>query len=182
MALKLLIKTQSHFFDDCPIYSDYLVPMDLITMNPIGIVRSTRKLPTDDNWDQEVTYIELEPSRFSAESFVGLSEFSHVEVFFYMDKTNPEKIQNAARHPRDNPNWPKVGIFAQRGKSRPNQIGATICRIKKVESTTLHLEGLDAIDGTPILDIKPWVKEYAPRGQFFQPKWVTELMQKYWKS
>lgn len=97
-----------------------------------------------------------------------------------MDQVDPTKIEKTSRHPRNNTNWPKVGIFAQRGKNRLNQVGATICRILKVDGTKLHLEGLDAIDGTPVLDLKPWVVEFAPRGDVFQPKWITELMEGYW--
>jgi tRNA-Thr(GGU) m(6)t(6)A37 methyltransferase TsaA len=124
----------------------------------------------------------LDDSEFSAEALAGLGDFSHVEVFFYMDQVDPVKIEKTARHPRNSPEWPKVGIFAQRGKNRPNQIGATVCRILKVEGSTLHLEGLDAVDGTPVLDIKPWVAEFAPRGKLFQPIWITELMKGYWKT
>jgi tRNA-Thr(GGU) m(6)t(6)A37 methyltransferase TsaA len=149
-------------------------------MTPIGTVRSTRKAVSDDNWDKEEAFIEVDESSFSEESMVGLSDFSHVEVIFYLDRVLPEKIEKAARHPRNNPDWPKVGVFAQRGKNRPNQIGATICRILKVDRTRLHVEGLDAVDGTPVLDLKPWVDEYSPRGRFFQPAWVSELMRGYW--
>ena len=75
-----------------------------------------------------------------------------------------------------------MGIFSQRGKNRPNQIGLTICKIIKVEDKNLYIEGLDAIDGTPVLDIKPWVQEFAPRGAIRQPSWITELMREYWQS
>ena len=97
-----------------------------------------------------------------------------------MDKVDPRKVEKNARHSRNNADWPRVGIFAQRGKNRPNQIGTTICRISKIEGRTVYLEGLDAVDGTPVLDIKPWVAEFAPRGSIFQPNWITELMQTYW--
>ncbi|EPX56864.1 hypothetical protein D187_007299 [Cystobacter fuscus DSM 2262] len=99
-----------------------------------------------------------------------------------MDQVDPAKVEKTARHPRNNTDWPKVGIFAQRGKNRPNQMGATICRVLKVDGIQLHLEGLDAIDGSPVLDIKPWVAEFAPRGEVFQPQWITELMRSYWRS
>jgi len=98
-----------------------------------------------------------------------------------MDQVRPDKIETSARHPRNNPYWPKVGIFAQRGKNRPNQIGATICRLLKVEGRSLYLEGLDAVDATPVLDVKPWVAEFAPRGSTCQPSWITELMKGYWR-
>lgn len=153
-----------------------------ITMNQIGTVHSSRTEPTDDNWDAEHCHIELDSNFFTAESLEGLSSFSHVEVLFFMNGVEASKIETCARHPRNNKAWPKVGIFAQRGKNRPNQIGLTICRIKKVDGVCLHLEGLDAVDGTPVLDIKPWVEEFAPRGKVFQPNWIGELMRSYWKS
>jgi len=156
--------------------------MKNVNLDPIGIVHSTRKKTEDDNWDNEQVYVELDDSQFSADALAGLSDFSHVEVLFHMNQVDPGKIEKTARHPRNNTEWPKVGIFAQRGKNRPNQIGTTICRVLKVEGTQLHLEGLDAIDGSPVLDIKPWVLEFAPRGEVFQPKWISELMRKYWRS
>ena len=154
--------------------------MSTIQMLPIGIVTSTRKNAVDDNWDQESVHIELDPDQFTEESLFGLSEFSHAEILFFMDQVDPKKIEKFARFPRNNSSWPKIGIFAQRGKNRPNQIGTTICRILKVEGLNLFLQGLDAIHGTPVLDIKPWVSEFAPRGKTHQPRWISELMLNYW--
>jgi tRNA-Thr(GGU) m(6)t(6)A37 methyltransferase TsaA len=151
-------------------------------MTPIGIVHSTRKDLADDSWLREQTSIELDPTQCSADALAGLSDFSHVEIVFHMDKADPAKVERDARHPRNNPAWPRVGIFAQRGKDRPNHIGVTVCQIKKVSGTTLIVEGLDAVDGTPVLDIKPWVAEFAPRGATHQPTWVSELMHGYWES
>lgn len=151
-----------------------------ISLNPIGYVRSTRHVPEDDHWDAVQCSIELDRSRFNPSALEELAAFSHIEVIFYMNQVNPEKIETEARHPRNNPAWPKVGIFAQRGKNRPNQIGTTICKIEKVDGTILHLSGLDAIDGTPVLDIKPWVKEFGPRSETKQPAWISELMKEYW--
>lgn len=156
--------------------------MKNISLTPIGIVHSSRNKAEDDNWDVEQVYIELDASQFSPEALMGLDDFSHAEILFHMDQVDPGKIEKTARHPRNNPEWPKVGIFAQRGKNRPNQIGVTICKILKVDGLKLFLEGLDAIDGSPVLDIKPWVQEFAPRGSVFQPQWISELMQKYWRS
>ena len=154
--------------------------MGAVSMKAVGIVRSSRKVLADDNWDAETARIELDISEFSGEALAGIEDFSHVEVLFYMDQVAPDKIEKSARHPRNNPNWPKVGIFAQRGKNRPNQIGTTISRILKLEGYTLHVGGLDAVDGTPVLDLKPWVAEFAPRGSVFQPAWISELMRGYW--
>lgn len=151
-----------------------------ITMTPIGFVSNSRKQIEDDNWDIETCSVVLHSNQFTEECLFGLSEFSHVEIIFYMNQVSSDKIEKSARHPRNNLSWPKVGIFAQRGKNRPNQIGSTICKITSVQGLTIHLSGLDAIDGTPVLDIKPWVTEFAPRGQVYQPQWISELMRNYW--
>ncbi len=155
--------------------------MDEILMRPIGVVRSTRKSVADDDWDREEVSIEIDTALLSNEALVGLDTFSHVEVLFHMDRVASARIETAARHPRNNPDWPKVGILAQRAKNRPNQIGSTVCRVRHVDGTKLFLEGLDAIDGSPVLDIKPWVREFAPRGDVVQPRWMSELMQGYWQ-
>jgi tRNA (adenine37-N6)-methyltransferase len=154
--------------------------MNSITLIPVGVVRSTRTKPEDDQWDTERARVELDPGQFSPEALTGLAEFSHVEIVFFMDRVDPGTVEKASRHPRNNPSWPKVGIFAQRGKNRPNQIGVTICRIVSVEGLSVHVEGLDAIDGSPVLDIKPWVAEFGPRGAVQQPEWISELMRGYW--
>ena len=155
--------------------------MNDVNLKPIGTVRSSRKALVDDNWDTEEAWVELDKNNFSPEALMGLDAFSHVEIIFYMDQVDPSKIEKSARHPRNNKEWPKVGIFAQRGKNRPNQIGATICEILKIEDGSLFVRGLDAIDGSPVLDIKPWVKEFAPKGNHRQPQWITELMEGYWE-
>lgn len=155
--------------------------MNSITMLPVAIVRSTRTKPEDDRWDAERARVELDPAQFSPEALAGLADFSHVEIVFFMDRVDPETVERASRHPRNRADWPKVGIFAQRGKNRPNQIGVTICKIFSVEGLSVHVEGLDAIDGSPVLDIKPWVAEFGPRGLVRQPQWISELMRGYWR-
>jgi tRNA (Thr-GGU) A37 N-methylase len=149
-------------------------------MVPVGIVRSSRTMVEDDGWDAIVSSIELDASRFSPDALAGLDAFSHVEVAFFMDRVETARIETGARHPRNNAAWPKVGIFAQRGKNRPNQIGATICRVDGIAGLTLRVTGLDAVDGTPVLDLKPWVREFGPRGAVRQPAWMDELMKGYW--
>jgi tRNA (adenine37-N6)-methyltransferase len=151
-----------------------------ITMKPIGTVRSSRKQIADDQWEREHAWIELDAAQFSADALLGLGEFSHVEVIFYMNRAAPERIEVGARHPRNNFQWPRVGIFAQRGKDRPNHIGITRCKIARIDGRKVYVQGLDAVDETPVLDLKPWVAEFGPRGELRQPPWVTELMTGYW--
>lgn len=152
-----------------------------VELIPIGWVRSSRSEAIDDEWDSVRSRIELDPTRFTPEALQGLETYSHVEVIFAFDQVADADIVTTARHPRGNKDWPKVGIFAQRGKNRPNRLGLTVCAIEKVDGLTLHLRGLDAIDGSPVLDIKPWMREFGPRGELRQPEWATELMKRYWE-
>lgn len=145
---------------------------------PIGVVHSTRLLPEDDGWDDVTSHIELlEP--FGEKSLLGLKDFSHCIVIFVFDQADWDGSK-MSRHPRGNLDWPEVGIFAQRAKDRPNQLGVTMCRILSVDGVSLHLEGLDAIDGTPVVDIKPYMAEFDARGDVMQPTWSRELMMGYW--
>jgi tRNA (adenine37-N6)-methyltransferase len=153
-----------------------------LSVVPVGVVRSPIREALDDVWGGVNSRIELDGSRFSRDSLAGLDEFSHVEIVFVFDRVADSEIHFGARHPRGRTDWPRAGIFAQRGKNRPNRIGVTICRLVSVEDLTITVEGLDAIDGTPVLDIKPYLREFAPRGAVQQPGWATELMADYWKS
>lgn len=150
-----------------------------ILSEPVGFVRAARLTPDDDGWDQIPARIELDTNRFGPEALAGLDSFSHVEILFHFHAaaTPPE---TGARHPRGRQDWPKAGIFAQRAKDRPNHIGATICRVVAVRGTVLEVAGLDAIDGTPVLDIKPVLQGFLPRGAFREPAWAGELMKDYW--
>jgi tRNA (adenine37-N6)-methyltransferase len=156
--------------------------MTEITLTPIGIVHSPIHEPVDDVWGGVTARIDLDASRFSEESLAGLDEFSHVEIVFLFDRVANSEIHWGARHPRGRVDWPKVGIFAQRGKNRPNRIGVTVCRLLSVRPLAIEVEGLDAIDGTPVLDIKPYLRQFAPRGEVHQPAWATELMAEYWRN
>ncbi len=150
-----------------------------IHMNPIGVVQCSRQAPIDDQWDKESTVIELDATQVSPAATLGLADFSHLEVVYLFDRVDPEGVCRGARHPRGRTDWPLVGILAQRAKDRPNRIGITTCRIKSVSGLRIEVLGLDAIDGTPILDIKPYLREFAPRGEIHQPAWVSELMKDY---
>lgn len=151
----------------------------MFTLAPIAAVKNIRREIEDDNWGDVVSIIELDPT-FGEVALFQIESFSHVEVFFIFHLVEDAKIERGARHPRNNRDWPKAGIFAQRGKNRPNRLGATICKVIKREGHQLFVQGLDVIDGTPVLDIKPVMKEFLPREEVRQPEWATELMKNYW--
>lgn len=150
-----------------------------IEMESIGTVRGGRAEAVDDNWGGERARIELD-ARFGEDALAGLEEFSHLIVVYHFHLADPAKIETAARHPRGNPSWPKVGIFAQRGKNRPNRIGVSSCEILGVEGRSVLVQGLDAIDGTPVLDLKPYFASFEPRTTVREPDWVSEIMVEYW--
>ena len=152
----------------------------VIALTPIGIVRSARTEPVDDDWDSIETRIELDPALFASDATAGLSDFSHIEVVYHFDRVGDDEINTGARHPRGRNDWPLVGILAQRGKGRPNRVGVTACRLLSVDGLTLRVQGLDAIGGTPVIDIKPVMKGFLPRGEIREPEWASELMKGYW--
>lgn len=146
---------------------------------PVGHVRGGRSRRGDDGWALVEATIQLD-HRFGADALDGLTEFSHIEVVFRFHTLDEREVQTGSRHPRSNLSWPSVGIFAQRGSGRPNRLGVSVCELLIVDGTSIGVRGLDAIDGTPVLDIKPVMAEFLPRGEIRQPAWSTELMSGYW--
>jgi tRNA-Thr(GGU) m(6)t(6)A37 methyltransferase TsaA len=151
-----------------------------LTTRAVGRVIGGREEVRDDEWGAISAVIRLDAARFGPEALAGLDAFSHVEVVYHFDRVPEERIETGARHPRGNTDWPLVGIFAQRGKNRPNRLGVSRCRLVRVDGRDIHVEGLDAVDGTPVLDIKPYMSEFGPRGETTQPEWATEIMRQYY--
>lgn len=136
----------------------------------------------DDDRGHVVSTIHLDPERFGDELLAGRSDFSHLEVVFVLDQVDQAQVALGARHPTVREDWPLVGIFAQGAKGRPSHLGVTTCELVSVDGLSVRVRGLDAIDGTPVLDIKPYVLEFAPRTRVSQPDWISELMRGYWTT
>ena len=147
-------------------------------VRPIAVVRSSRLRPIDDDWGDVAATISMLPP-FDRRSLEGLNEFSHIEVVFVFHQVDPASVHTGRRRPRGNPRWPEVGIFAQRAKDRPNRLGLCTCELVEVRDDTIEVRALDAIDGTPVLDIKPYMAEFAPHRPVRQPAWSHELMAGY---
>jgi tRNA-Thr(GGU) m(6)t(6)A37 methyltransferase TsaA len=152
----------------------------MIEIHRIGVVRSTIDSPKhDEYWGGLQSTIELDANRLGPAATAGLAEFSHVVVVFHFHKLPADKVESGARHPKGRMEWPEVGILAQRAKARPNRLGISTCRLLKVEGLRLTVLDLDAIEGTPVIDVKPYMIEFGPQGEVRQPKWATELMSTY---
>lgn len=149
---------------------------------PVAYVVGGRVQPSDDYWGGTAAIVRIDGTRFPVEATKGLEEFSHLEIVFRFHLTDPTDLNLGARRPRDNPHWPEVGIFGHRNMRRINWLGVSRCRLSKVDGLDLYVEDLDAVDGTPVLDIKPWFQEMGPRGQVRQAQWSHDMLVDYFAS
>ena len=153
----------------------------MITLEPVGVVVGGRSEAIDDDWGGVEAVIRLDDARFGPDAVAGLAAFSHLVVVFQFHLVDPADVETGARRPRGNPEWPEVGMFAQRAKMRPNRLGVSTCRLRTVEGLDVHVRGLDAIAGSPVLDVKPFMREFEPPyAEVRQPTWSTELMRGYY--
>ncbi|MDR3540487.1 MAG: tRNA (N6-threonylcarbamoyladenosine(37)-N6)-methyltransferase TrmO [Desulfosporosinus sp.] len=146
-------------------------------MRTIGVVKSPVTEGIDENWGSVVSEIYLNPSLVTG--LTGIDQFDHIIVVFYMDRSSFDPKGDLIRRPQGRSDMPEVGIFAQRAKHRPNPIGITAVELIKIIGNVLTVKGLDAIDGTPILDLKPYYPEYDRILEPTVPEWVTRLMKNY---
>jgi tRNA (Thr-GGU) A37 N-methylase len=144
----------------------------------VAYIRNERSEALDDNWDDVASTVEL-AADVPSDALKGLSEFSHVEIVFFADWAEDVPPAPWHRHPRGNENWPDVGVFAQRNKDRPNRILLTTVELEEVGDRFLRVRGLDGIDGTPVLDIKPVFRWSVPRGELRVATWSEELGENY---
>ncbi|MBI4218903.1 MAG: tRNA (N6-threonylcarbamoyladenosine(37)-N6)-methyltransferase TrmO [Chloroflexi bacterium] len=146
-------------------------------LEEIGTVRSPVKEPIESGWAEVVSDLVLEP-RF-ARGLSGIDDFSHVLVVFLMHQALFDPNTDLVTRPDGRSDMPDVGIFAQRARHRPNPIGTSAVKIETVKGNIVTVRGLDAIDGTPLLDIKPYFPVFDRIEQPVVPDWVDRLMQGY---
>jgi tRNA-Thr(GGU) m(6)t(6)A37 methyltransferase TsaA len=147
------------------------------TVRAIGTVHSSANEKVDENWGSVESTIELLPEY--RPGLRGLEQFSHALVTAYLHGAKFEPARHLVRRPRGREDMPELGIFAQRAKDRPNPLGITVVPIQRVTPTGLVVRGLDAIDGTPILDLKPYFPQFDSAPGARVPDWVERLMQGY---
>ena len=153
----------------------------MIALEPVGLVVGGRTEAVDDDWGEVEAIVRLDAASFGPDAVAGLWEFSHLVVVFQFHLVAESEVHRGVRHPRGNPRWPAVGMFAQRAKMRPNRLGVSTCALVEVVGTDLHVRGLDAVAGTPVLDVKPYMREFEPDpATVRQPAWASELMEGYY--
>lgn len=148
-----------------------------LVCRPIGQVRTSVVEPTDEGWGAVESRIVLED--VYRPGLRGLEAFSHVVVVAWLHLAAFDPARHLVRRPRGLTEMPELGIFAQRAKDRPNPIGVTLVRLESVEPDGVTVRGLDAIDGTPVLDLKPCFAEFDAAPDARAPEWVARLMRGY---
>jgi tRNA-Thr(GGU) m(6)t(6)A37 methyltransferase TsaA len=142
----------------------------VMRLKPIGIVHSPFREPALCDADKFISEIRIDPRW--AKALKGIEGFSHIIVLFYLDRSRGVDLQV---HPRRRMDLPLVGLFASRTPRRPNPIGLTVCRLLKRRGTRLTVQGLDAFDGTPVLDIKPYIPDNDLVKRARVPNWIKQL-------
>lgn len=150
-----------------------------IEVEAIAHVRGGRVENVDDHWGDVEAELVLADG-IPDEALDGIEAFSHLEVIYFMHAVPPAKVEHGARHPRNLAHLPRIGILAQRPKARPNRLGLSRCELIARDGRRLRVRGLDAIDGTPVIDIKPWFTAFGPRGAVREPAWIDEIVRAYY--
>jgi tRNA-Thr(GGU) m(6)t(6)A37 methyltransferase TsaA len=146
----------------------------------VGVVRSPIRDPVDHGWGEVESVIELASAYRGA--LRGLEGFSHAIIVCRLHRGRYQAELHRVRRPRGRADMPEVGIFAQRAKDRPNSIGLTTVELVSVHEDRLVVRGLDAIDGTPVLDIKPYYPAYDRVESPRVPEWVERLLRGYFEG
>ena len=148
-----------------------------VEARPIGVVKGPVAEPRDDDWGDIVSEVHLDQDL--TPGLAGIEQFSHALIVYWMHKSSFQADTDLVRRPRGRQDMPERGIFAQRAKNRPNPIGVTAVRIVGLRGAVLSVKGLDAIDGTPVLDVKPYVPPFDTRADATVPEWMKRLMEGY---
>ncbi len=140
-----------------------------MTLKAIGIVRNEIRQPSRHDSEKVISEIVFDSSL--TEALDDLDDFSHIIVLYWMHHATgqpPVKV-----HPQGRGELPLVGLFATRSPNRPNPVGKATVRLVERRGNILKVEGLDAIDGTPVIDIKPYLPGYDSVTNAKVPQWIT---------
>ena len=140
-----------------------------IVLRPIGIIRNRHVESVPQGWENSVSELHVEPAW--AEALEGIEDFSHIVVLFWLDRI--EGARALRIHPKGRPDTPLVGLFSTRTPHRPNPIGISTVRLLERRGNVLRVQGLDALDGSPVVDLKPYLARNDSVQAATMPDWVT---------
>jgi len=144
--------------------------MEEITLKPIGFAKNGETEPRFGSFAGEISEIVVDEE--FTEALNGIDSYSHVLIVYWMDKVEERVITH---RPQGNPDVPVVGILACRCPQRPNPIAVSTVRLIGHEGNKIKVEGLDILDGTPVIDIKPYWPQYDKVKDGRIPDWVYRL-------
>ncbi len=141
-------------------------------MRPIGFVR-TESSEEEIHTNRRNIVSDVVVNEELRDALEGIEGYSHLIVIFWMHRVSEKERRNLKTHPRHRNDLPQVGVFSVRERSRPNPIGLTVVELLERNGRVLKVKGLDAVDGTPVLDVKPY--DYIDiRESISVPKWWFE--------
>jgi tRNA (adenine37-N6)-methyltransferase len=150
----------------------------MFDVHAIATVKCPVNQMSQGNWATVDSEIHLDPEY--AAGLQGLEGFSHVLVIFFLDRAQGfDRKTQLLRRPRGMEDMHEVGVFAQRTKYRPNPIGVTAVKLLGIDGNVVRVRGLDALDGTPVLDIKPYMPPFDRVEDVRMPPWVGHVMEGY---
>jgi len=144
-----------------------------INLVPIGRVSNGIEYPNDVKWENITSKVVIAPQL--VEVLDGIDGFSHILIIFYLHKMDEDRRSLLKVHPENREELPPVGVFATRSPSRPNPIGVTVVKLLERQENVLKVLGLDAYDGTPVLDIKPYLRRGDLIEEATMPDWLLRL-------
>jgi tRNA-Thr(GGU) m(6)t(6)A37 methyltransferase TsaA len=144
----------------------------LMELRAIGVVSNDIKQPIKRGWEEVVSEIII--NRELTEALDGLEDFSHIIVLYWMHQLPERRPLPLKVHPMGNQNLPLTGRFATRAPSRPNPIGQATVELLERRGNVLRVKGLDAINGTPVIDLKPYIPGYDSAADAKAPRWIPQ--------
>ena len=144
-----------------------------ISLVPIGRVTNGVEYPNHVKWETITSRVVIAPQL--VEALDGIDGFSHIVIIFYLHKVGEERRSRLKVHPQGKRELPLVGVFATRSPVRPNPIGVTVVQLLERQKNVLKVLGLDAYDGTPVLDVKPYLSRDDVLEEATMPDWLLRL-------
>ena len=160
-----------NFLTKLGLWPEQLIPTEPVNLKPIGIVRNRVREPRMEGWEDVPSDVIVRKNLTGA--LDGIEAYSHVVILFHLHKVSDDARSRTHCHPRGDPRYPLQGVFATRTQHRPNPVGISVVRLVKRRRNVLRVKGLDAINGTPVLDIKPYIPHYDAPSEVRLPEWVA---------
>ncbi len=159
------------FLGGIGILPEQIIPNEPVSLRPIGIVRNGVREPGRRDWANVSSDIILRKEL--ADALEGIEAYTHVVVLFHLHRVSDEERGRTQCYPRGDDRYPLQGVLATRTQHRPNPVGATVVRLVKRRRNVLRVRGLDAVNGTPVLDVKPHIPQYDAPPDAHVPDWIT---------